>query len=80
MTMTDIAEPSDRAFAEAPVLSVESLKVTYYTDAGRAKALDDVSFTLRAGENFIAPESIPAERMKEMPQAAVVAGLRKFTG
>lgn len=36
--------------------------------------------TLRAGENFLAPESIPKERLGEMPQAAVVAGLRKFTG
>jgi heterodisulfide reductase subunit C len=35
--------------------------------------------TLRQGENFIAPESIPAERVREMPQAAMVAGLRKFT-
>jgi heterodisulfide reductase subunit C len=35
--------------------------------------------TLRAGENFVAPESIPAERMREMPQAALVAGFRKFT-
>jgi hypothetical protein len=36
--------------------------------------------TLRAGENFLAPEAIPKDRLKEMPQAAVVAGLRKFTG
>ena len=36
--------------------------------------------TLRAGENFLAPEGIPKERLKEMPQAAIVAGLRKFTG
>ena len=35
-----------------PVLSVQNLEVTYYTDAGRAKALDDVSFTLRAGEKL----------------------------
>ena len=35
--------------------------------------------TLRQGENYIAPESIPAERVREMPQAAMVAGLRKFT-
>jgi len=26
-----------------PILQVEHLEVTYYTDAGRAKALDDVS-------------------------------------
>ena len=36
----------------APVLRVEHLEVTYYTDAGRAKALDDVSFTLNAGEKL----------------------------
>ena len=35
-----------------PVLDVQNLEVTYYTDAGRAKALDDVSFTLRAGEKL----------------------------
>ncbi len=36
----------------APILRVENLEVTYYTDAGRAKALDDVSFTLNAGEKL----------------------------
>ena len=36
----------------APVLKVDNLEVTYYTDAGRAKALDDVSFTLHAGEKL----------------------------
>ena len=36
--------------------------------------------TLRKGENFIAPESIASDKVKEMPQAAMVAGLRKFTG
>ncbi|HHY49008.1 MAG TPA: ABC transporter ATP-binding protein [Alphaproteobacteria bacterium] len=36
----------------APVLRVEGLEVTYYTDAGRAKALDNVSFTLGAGEKL----------------------------
>lgn len=36
--------------------------------------------TLRRGENYLAPESVPAERMQEMPQAALVAGFRKFTG
>ena len=35
-----------------PVLTVSNLSVTYYTDAGRAKALDDVSFTLNAGEKL----------------------------
>ena len=37
---------------EKPVLRVSNLEVTYYTDAGRAKALDDVSFTLNAGEKL----------------------------
>jgi peptide/nickel transport system ATP-binding protein len=36
----------------SPVLQVGNLEVTYYTDAGRAKALDDVSFTLGAGEKL----------------------------
>ena len=35
--------------------------------------------TLRANQNYVNPESIPAERVKEMPQAALVAGFRKFT-
>lgn len=35
-----------------PVLKVSNLEVTYYTDAGRAKALDDVSFTLDAGQKM----------------------------
>ncbi len=52
MAMTDTAEQAAKVFAETPVLSVENLEVTYYTDAGRAKALDDVSFTLRAGEKL----------------------------
>lgn len=34
------------------VLRVEGLNVTYFTDAGRAKALDDVSFTLNAGQKL----------------------------
>ena len=36
----------------APVLQVKNLVVTYYTDLGRAKALDDVSFALKAGEKL----------------------------
>ncbi len=40
------------AVAATPVLEVEHLEVTYYTDSGRAKALDDVSFTLQAGEKL----------------------------
>ncbi len=41
-----------RGAGAAPVLRVENLEVTYYTDAGRAKALDDVSFTLQAGQKL----------------------------
>jgi len=35
-----------------PVLRVEGLEVTYYTDLGRAKALDNVGFTLKSGEKL----------------------------
>jgi peptide/nickel transport system ATP-binding protein len=35
-----------------PVLQVVDLQVTYYTDAGRAKALDNVTFNLNAGEKL----------------------------
>ncbi|WP_029076560.1 ABC transporter ATP-binding protein [Kaistia adipata] len=35
-----------------PVLRVSGLEVTYYTDAGRAKALDNVTFTLNPGEKL----------------------------
>ena len=40
------------AHSPSQVLRVQNLEVTYYTDAGRAKALDDVSFTLKAGEKL----------------------------
>ena len=45
------APPSEKT-APAPVLKVQNLEVTYYTDSGRAKALDDVSFELRSGEKL----------------------------
>ncbi len=35
-----------------PVLEVVNLQVSYYTDVGRARALDGVSFTLNAGEKL----------------------------
>lgn len=35
-----------------PVLQVKNLQVTYYTDAGRARALDGVDLTLNAGEKL----------------------------
>ena len=40
------------AGGQKPVLRVQGLEVTYYTDLGRARALDDVSFTLGAGEKL----------------------------
>src|SRR6187399_2272910 len=43
--------PTDKNAVD-PVLRVDKLEVTYYTDLGRAKALDEVSFTLRAGEKL----------------------------
>lgn len=59
MNMTQTAQLADTRNARAtkvagaePVLRVNNLEVTYYTDAGRAKALDDVSFTLNAGEKL----------------------------
>jgi peptide/nickel transport system ATP-binding protein len=45
-------DPVDALPAAAPVLSVHNLEVTYYTDAGRAKALYDVSFTMQPGEKL----------------------------
>ncbi|WP_421726455.1 ABC transporter ATP-binding protein [Bauldia sp.] len=52
----DVARPeaktSVKATTAAPVLQVRNLEVTYYTDAGRAKALDDVSFTMPAGQKM----------------------------
>ncbi|MBC8163212.1 MAG: ABC transporter ATP-binding protein, partial [Roseiflexaceae bacterium] len=35
-----------------PVLKVHDLQVTYYTDSGRARALDNVTFSLNAGEKM----------------------------
>ncbi|MFN8482424.1 MAG: ABC transporter ATP-binding protein [Anaerolineae bacterium] len=35
-----------------PILQIKDLHVTYYTDLGRAKALDGVSLTLNAGEKL----------------------------
>jgi len=35
-----------------PVLQVNNLQVSYYTDAGRARALDGVDLTLNAGEKL----------------------------
>jgi len=49
---TTAARPSAQTAAAEPVLKVQNLEVTYYTDAGRAKALDDVNFTLQAGQKL----------------------------
>ncbi len=38
--------------AVTPVLEIINLQVTYYTDAGRARALDGVSLSLNAGEKL----------------------------
>jgi peptide/nickel transport system ATP-binding protein len=35
-----------------PILRIENLQVTYYTDAGRARALDGVSLALNPGEKL----------------------------
>ena len=43
---------SSIANTNAPVLRVNELTVTYYTDSGRACALDKVSFKLNAGEKL----------------------------
>ena len=36
--------------------------------------------SLRQGADFFAPEAIEKDKLRKMPQAAIVAGLRKFTG
>lgn len=54
MTNTLEWNQTSDAQPEAPetVLEVVDLHVTYYTDSGRAKALDGVSLTLNAGEKL----------------------------
>jgi len=47
-TQTASGRNAGRATAK-PVLHVQDLVVTYYTDLGRARALDKVGFTLEAG-------------------------------
>jgi oligopeptide/dipeptide ABC transporter ATP-binding protein len=48
-TTETVTGRSGTAAATDPILRVEDLVVTYYTDLGRARALDKVSFTLEAG-------------------------------
>src|SRR3954462_13621040 len=38
--------------AKAPVLQIVDLRVSYYTDAGRATALDGINLSLAAGEKL----------------------------
>lgn len=52
-TLESRADPSPvAALQPSPVLRVSNLEVTYYTDLGRARALDDVSFDLEAGQKL----------------------------
>lgn len=46
-----VAEPDARQVAK-PVLEVKELRVSYYTDVGRATALDGVDLTLLPGEKL----------------------------
>lgn len=46
------AEREGHGGVASPVLQVENLEVTYYTDAGRARALDDVSFSLEESQKL----------------------------
>ena len=53
MTTTTQAATTQAAQSEREtVLTVTDLVVSYYTDAGRAKALDKVNLTLKAGEKI----------------------------
>jgi oligopeptide/dipeptide ABC transporter ATP-binding protein len=53
LATTETAAGRNAGTAKAgPVLRVEDLVVTYYTDLGRARALDSVSFTLEAGQKM----------------------------
>lgn len=49
---TDVARGAPQRPQPDHVLKVRNLEVTYYTDAGRAKALDDVGFNLDSGEKL----------------------------
>lgn len=51
-TAPQMVRSSQHATTGGPILTVRDLDVTYYTDSGRAKALDSVSFTLNAGEKL----------------------------
>jgi peptide/nickel transport system ATP-binding protein len=49
LATTDTATGQAPASGTSPILRVEDLVVSYYTDMGRARALDNVSFTLESG-------------------------------
>ncbi|HEY9266945.1 MAG TPA: ABC transporter ATP-binding protein, partial [Mycobacterium sp.] len=71
----------------APLLEVENLSVTFPTDAGPARAIEGVSFTLLAGETLgIVGESGSGKSMTAMaimgilPKRAVVTGSIRLRG
>ena len=51
-TITDPEATSLSDPADAPLLSVENLRTRFFTSRGVVKAVDNVSFTLRAGETL----------------------------
>ncbi len=51
MTITQFG-PADAETLPAPLLSVRNLQVEFSTSAGVARALDGVSFDVRAGETL----------------------------
>jgi peptide/nickel transport system ATP-binding protein len=48
----DVSMAVEAKSSMTPVLQVKDLQVTYYTDTGRARALDDVSLTIQPGEKI----------------------------